>query len=37
VVSIDVADARLEAARKFGADTVVNTKYQCARTIIDQL
>lgn len=32
-----MADARLEAARKFGADTVVNTKYQCARTIIDQL
>ena len=37
VVSIDVADARLEAARKFGADTVVNTKYQSARTVIDEL
>lgn len=37
VVVIDVADARLQAARKFGADSVVNSKYQSARTVIDEL
>lgn len=37
IVSIDVADGRLEAARKFGADTVINTKRQRARAVIDEL
>jgi alcohol dehydrogenase len=37
IVAIDRDDARLEAARKFGADTVVNTTTQNARTVIDAL
>ena len=37
VIAIDVADARLEAARKFGADIVVNAKRQSARAIVDEL
>jgi len=37
VVAIDVADARLEAARKFGADLVVNSKRESAREVIDAL
>ena len=37
IVSIDVADGRLEAARKFGASTVVNTTLQDARAVIDEL
>jgi alcohol dehydrogenase len=37
IIAIDVADGRLEAARKFGADVVVNSKHQAARTIVDEL
>lgn len=37
IVSIDLADARLEAARKFGADIVVNAGTQSARSVIDGL
>jgi alcohol dehydrogenase len=36
-VAIDVADARLEAARKFGADIVVNSADQDVRLLIDEL
>ncbi|AFM16292.1 theronine dehydrogenase-like Zn-dependent dehydrogenase [Mycolicibacterium chubuense NBB4] len=37
IVVIDVADARLDAARKFGADTVVNSTHQSPRAVIDDL
>lgn len=37
VIAIDVADARLEAARTFGADIVVNAKCQSARAVVDEL
>ncbi|MET0474510.1 MAG: zinc-dependent alcohol dehydrogenase family protein [Mycobacterium sp.] len=37
VVAIDVAEARLEAARKFGADVVVNAHDQSARAVIEEL
>lgn len=37
IVVIDVADARLDAARKFGADTTVNSATQNARAVIDEL
>lgn len=37
VVVIDVADSRLEAARKFGADIVVNSTVQNPRAVIDEL
>lgn len=37
IVAIDVADARLDAARKLGADTVVNSRTQSARQVIDDL
>jgi len=37
IVAIDVADARLEAARKFGANVVVNANSQWARAVIDEL
>lgn len=37
VVVIDIATSRLEAARKFGADIVVDSSSQDARSIIDDL
>ncbi|MDT5070050.1 MAG: alcohol dehydrogenase [Mycobacterium sp.] len=37
VIAIDVADARLEAARKFGADVIVNARERSARTVVDEL
>lgn len=37
VVVVDVADARLEAARKLGADVVVNASTEDARVIVDGL
>lgn len=37
VVAIDVADTRLEAARKFGADVIVNAHRSSARDVVDQL
>ena len=37
IVAIDLADARLDAARKFGADVVVNSGSQSARAVIDEL
>ncbi len=37
IVVIDVADARLDAARRFGADTVVNSSTRSARDVIDEL
>ncbi|KAA0107555.1 zinc-dependent alcohol dehydrogenase family protein [Mycolicibacterium sp. P1-5] len=37
IVCIDVADSRLEAARKFGADVVVNPQTTSARGVIDSL
>jgi alcohol dehydrogenase len=37
IVVIDVADSRLEAAVKFGADTVVNSRVGNPQTIIDEL
>jgi alcohol dehydrogenase len=37
VVAIDVADTRLESARKFGADTVVNSRDTDARQVIEAL
>lgn len=37
IVSIDVAASRLEAARKFGADVVINPAEQTAREVIDEL
>ncbi|WP_370500699.1 zinc-dependent alcohol dehydrogenase family protein [Mycolicibacterium sp. jd] len=37
IVVIDVADARLDAARRFGADTVVNSGTRSARDVIDEL
>lgn len=37
IVSIDVADTRLEAARTFGADIVVNAGTQSARSVMDGL
>lgn len=35
VIAIDVADSRLEAARKFGADIAVNASRQDPREVID--
>ncbi|WNG83083.1 zinc-dependent alcohol dehydrogenase family protein [Mycobacterium sp. ITM-2016-00316] len=37
IVAIDVADSRLEAARKFGADVVVNPDTESVRAVIDGL
>jgi alcohol dehydrogenase len=37
IIAIDVAEPRLEAAMKFGADIIVNGSYQVARTIIDEV
>lgn len=37
IVAIDLADARLDAARKFGADVVVNPSGQDARAVIGEL
>lgn len=37
IVAIDLADARLEAARKFGADVVVNSKRESPREVVDGL
>ncbi|MGV0792504.1 zinc-dependent alcohol dehydrogenase family protein [Mycolicibacterium sp. XJ1819] len=37
IVVIDVADARLDAAHKLGADAVVNSRTRSAREIIDGL
>ncbi|MCX2715585.1 zinc-dependent alcohol dehydrogenase family protein [Mycolicibacterium sp. J2] len=37
IVSIDVADSRLEAARKFGADVIVNPGTESPRAVIDSL
>jgi alcohol dehydrogenase len=37
IVVIDIADARLEAARKFGADIVVNSTERNPREVIDEL
>ncbi|KWX56956.1 zinc-dependent alcohol dehydrogenase family protein [Mycobacterium sp. NAZ190054] len=37
IVAVDVADTRLEAARGFGADTVVNSSQQDPRSVIDRL
>ncbi len=37
IVAIDVAEARLDAAREFGADTVVNADAESARAVIDRL
>jgi alcohol dehydrogenase len=37
IVVIDVAEARLEAAHKFGADIVVNSRERNPREIIDEL
>ncbi|ODQ84464.1 zinc-dependent alcohol dehydrogenase family protein [Mycolicibacterium holsaticum] len=37
IVAIDVADARLDAARKLGADVVVNSRTEDARAVIDKL
>jgi alcohol dehydrogenase len=37
IVAIDLADSRLEAAMKFGADIVVNGDYRVARGIIDDV
>lgn len=37
VIAIDVAESRLEAAMKFGADIVVNANYNVVRTIVDEV
>lgn len=37
IIAIDVADSRLDAARKFGADIVINSAHENARKIIDGL
>ena len=37
VIVIDIADSRLEAARKFGADTVVNAGRQSVRGVVAQM
>ncbi|GAS93583.1 alcohol dehydrogenase [Mycolicibacterium canariasense] len=37
IVAIDVADSRLDAARKFGADVVVNPAAKSARAMLDSL
>jgi len=37
IVVVDVADARLDAALKFGADTVINSARQDPREVIDEL
>jgi alcohol dehydrogenase len=37
IVAIDLADSRLEAAKQFGADVIVNNSRQDARTAIDEL
>ncbi|CAN5548520.1 zinc-dependent alcohol dehydrogenase family protein [soil metagenome] len=37
IIAIDVADARLEAAMKFGADITINADYDVARVIIDEV
>ena len=37
VIVVDIADARLEAARKFGADVVVNAGRESVRDLVDQL
>jgi alcohol dehydrogenase len=37
VVAIDVADGRLEAAHKFGADIVIDARNQSPRAVIDEL
>lgn len=37
IVAIDIADARLEAARKFGADVVVNSRSEDVGRVIGEL
>lgn len=37
IIAIDLADSRLEAARKFGADIVVNSTHQDPATVIGEL
>jgi alcohol dehydrogenase len=37
IIAIDVAEARLEAAMKFGADIVVDGSHQSARTTVDEI
>ncbi|UXA19800.1 zinc-dependent alcohol dehydrogenase family protein [Mycobacterium sp. SMC-4] len=37
IVAVDLADSRLEAARTFGADIVVNSATQSVREVIDEL
>ncbi len=37
IIAIDIAQSRLEAAMKFGADIIVNADYHVARTIIDEV
>lgn len=37
IVAIDIADSRLESARKFGADVVVNPSRDNPRAVIDEL
>lgn len=37
IIVIDVADSRLDAARTFGADIVVNSRVQDPLTVIDEL
>jgi alcohol dehydrogenase len=37
IVAIDLADARLDAAREFGADIVVNSGSQSPQAVIDEL
>jgi len=37
VVAIDLADSRLESAKKFGADVVVNNGREDAKAVVDEL
>ena len=37
IVVIDLADTRLDAARKFGADVVLNPRHDDVRAVIDEL
>jgi len=37
IVAIDMADSRLEAAKQFGADVVVNNSREDAKTVVDEL
>lgn len=37
IIAIDVAESRLDAAKRFGADIVVNGSHESARAIIDEV